>query len=372
MISPHRIRPFCLLLTALALTGCLSDDESGGNDTSTGRLHFNGFSGLSYQTASQSGKTGTNGDFRYYPGERLSFRVGDLPLMDDVPAQPYVTLLEFFPDLRAALTNPSVDDRGLSTHTLTEQQWLDHVPLANLTRFLLALNWTENVRDDRGIEIRDRVIRQLNAALPDLTSPIDFYVSASEFAATGNPPSPANQLLSAICFYPPDNELCEEPPTFAEIDAAPPRPEDENDWDPNVDYREDLQNKRDRILEAARSLEEIDAEAARDYLERELNAITTAVSNRFYLDEETADVPATDTAIKSVQVRRIAANTNLAEIEAISTRPTDVVVHSYSWQTADVEYFVAGETGGESELILSFRPENTYRWIRKSLRVIIR
>jgi len=61
----------------------------------------------------------------------------------------------------------------------------------------------------------------------------------------------------------------------------------------------------------------------------------------------------------------------LDTIEAISTRDQDVVVHSFDWQSASVEYFVAGESGGESELLVNFRPEGTYRWVKKQLRVLI-
>jgi hypothetical protein len=47
------------------------------------------------------------------------------------------------------------------------------------------------------------------------------------------------------------------------------------------------------------------------------------------------------------------------------------VVHSFGWQSASVEYFVAGESPGESELLINFKPDDTYRWVTKSLRVVI-
>ncbi|MBW0145980.1 organic solvent ABC transporter permease [Marinobacter arenosus] len=372
MRSAHPIRLSLTLLATLTVTGCLHDSSSSSDDTSTGRLNFNGFGGVTYQTASQTGTTNAQGEFRYYPGETLSLRVGDLPIVDGVPARRYVTPLEFFPGLRAELSNPAFDDEGLSTHTITEQQLIDDIPLNNLTRFLIALNWTENVREGEGIDIRDRVIEQLNAALPNLTGPIDFNVTEAEFTARGSTPSPANQLLAAICFYPEGDELCEDPPTPSEIAAAPTRPDLEEERDPDVEYREDLQAKRDRILGSVRSLEDIDANDAQTYLTRELTSITTAVSNRFYLDEDVASHPASDTEIKTVGIRKIGGNPELADIEAISTRPADVMVNATSWQEAEVEYFVAGATGGEAELVVSFRPDDTYRWVRKQLRVIIR
>ena len=354
------------------LTGCFGGDGSGGDDGSrTGQIMPAGVSGLTYSTASRNGTTNANGRFNYYPGERLSLRVGNLELAEDVPVRPVVTPLEFFPDLRAALEIPGTTDEGLQSHRITEQQLLQNVPLINLTRFLLALNWSLNLSNGEGIDIRDRVITQLNAALPNLDAPIDFNVPENEFTAGGDTPSPANQLLTGICFYPADDELCEDPPTEEEIAAAPERPEDEDERDDDIEYREDLENKRDRILNAVRSLEDVDVEDAEGYLTRELDTISTQLANRYYLDDYVAEFPASDTAIKTVRVRRIAGQPELDTIEAISTREQDVFVHSFSWQAASVEYFVAGESGGESELLVNFRPEGTYRWVKKQLRVII-
>lgn len=372
MRSVHRIRLSLALLSALAFTGCLDDESGSGDGISTGRLNFNGFNGLTYQTASQAGTTNAAGEFRYYPGETLEFRVGDLLLISGVPARQYVTLLEFFETTRTALQTPMVDEEGLTTHTLTEQQVLENATLMNLARFLMLLNWSENIPEGEGIDIRNRVISQLNAALPNLTGAINFTVSESEFTAINPTPSPANQLLAAICFYPEDDELCEEPPTQTEIDNAPPRPENADERDPDVEYKEDLEAKKERIENSVRSMEDISAEDAQTYLTRELKGISTAVANRYYLDDDVASYPASDTAIKQVAVRRIGGGLALAELEAISTRPQDVQVHSADWQSAEVEYFVAGPSGGESELLMSFRPENTYRWVRKQLRVIIR
>jgi len=366
---PSLISPIAL---TVFLTGCFGGDGSGGDDGShSGQIMPSGISGLTYSTASRNGTTDINGRFSYYPGERLGLRVGNLELAEGVPVRPVVTLLEFFPDLRAALEIPGTTDEGLQSHRLTEQLLIENSTLINMTRFLLALNWSLNLSEGQGIDIRARVITQLNATLPDLDAPIDFTASESDFTAGGDNPSPANQLLQSICFYPADDELCEEPPTEEEIANADPRPEDEDDRDEDVEYREDLENKRDRILNAVRSLEDVDVEDAEGYLTRELDRISTQLANRYYLDDHVAEFPASDTGIKTVRVRKIADQPQLDTIEAISTRQQDVVVHSFSWQSASVEYFVAGEAGGESELLVNFRPEGTYRWVKKQLRVII-
>ncbi len=136
-------------------------------------------------------------------------------------------------------------------------------------------------------------------------------------------------------------------------------------------YSEDLQSLRDRILQAVRQIEDADNERARTYLRRELNAITREVGRRYFLADHKANHPASDTSIKTIQIRKIGGNPSLGQLEALSKREQDVVIHSWNWQDADVDYFVAGSAGGESELLINFRPADTYRWVRKQIRVII-
>ncbi|MFN2362638.1 MAG: organic solvent ABC transporter permease [Marinobacter sp.] len=372
MRSVHFKSALLPLVTVLLLAGCFDGDNSDSdNDSHTGHIMSAGISGLTYSTASRNDTTDSEGRYHYFPGETLTLKVGDLQLAEEVPVLPVVTLLEFFPDLRDALQIPGTTDEGLQSHRITEQELLQEVPLINLTRFLLALNWNLNMSNGESIDIRERVITQLNTALPDLDAPVDFNAPEDEFTASGEEISPANQLLQSICFFPEDDELCEDPPTDEEIEAAPERPEDVDQRDESIEYREDLENKRDRILKAVRSLEDADAEDARIYLTRELDAITTRLGNRYYLDDDKVSFPESDTTIKTVRIRKIAGDPQLADIEAKSTRERDVVVHSFGWQSASVDYFIDGESGGESELLVNFRPDDTYRWVKKQLRVII-
>jgi hypothetical protein len=332
-----------------------------------------GISGLTYRTASQSGTTDGQGRYRYFTGEQLTLSVGDLELVTGVPVEPVVTPLEFFAPERETLKIAGTTDEGLQSHRITEQQLIQSSDsVMNLTRFLLALNWRLRVSDGAGVEIRDRVINQLNAALPLMSDPIDFTVPRDEFALDAEDTlSPANQLLAEICFFPPEDELCQEPPTVDEIDNAPPRPEEAEDRDPDIEYSEDLQAKRDRILQAIRTISDVDLDTAGTYLRRELDTLSTQLSIRYYLNDYVASFPASDTAIKTVRVRKIAGTSSLANIEAISTRDQDVAVHSFGWQSASVDYFVAGDSGGEAEILVNFKPDDTYRWVKKSLRVII-
>ncbi|MCA0911493.1 organic solvent ABC transporter permease [Marinobacter nauticus] len=366
----HLTRFILPLSAAIALTGCFdSGSSSGSDDTRTGQIHFQGVGGLTYQTSSQSGKTNTRGEFRYYPGETLSVKVGNLPIAEGIPAREYVTFLEFQEDTRTALQTPGVDDEGLSSHQVREQLLFENSTLMNLSRFLLALNWTENVDEDEGIDIRERVINQLNRALdnPNLPNTVNFNVSTSEFTAEN---SPANQILAEICFYPEDDPLCGQPPTQEEIDNATERPVD-GELDPDIDYKEDLEALRERILQSVRNMDEFDNEQARNYLRRELAAITRALSRQYYLSPEDATHPAGDNGIKSVKVRKIRGDAQLAQLQAQSTRPTDVYINAESWQEAEVEYVVDGPKGGESEILVNFRPEGTYRWVRKQIRILI-
>ena len=368
----HLSRLFLPLSAALLFSGCLDSGGSGSDDTHSGRLHSLGVSGLSYQTASQTGTTDEQGTFRYYPGETLTLKVGNLPIAEGVPAQEFVSFLEFQPELREALKTPKVDTEQLKDHALTEEGLLDNIELLNRTRFLLALNWTEVIDDGEGIDIRTRVIEQLNTALSDPALPgaVDFSVPQDEFTAEQ---SPANQLLSSICFYEEENPLCDEPPTQAEIDAAPTRPENDEDIVPEILYKEDLESLRDRIIQSVRSLEDADNQRAREYLKRELAGISNAISRKYFLSNHVAEHPASDTGLKTITIRKIGGDIALSGngLEAISKRPQDVVVQTWSWQEAEVEYFVDGEAGGESEIIINFTPEDSYRWVRKSLRVRI-
>jgi hypothetical protein len=115
----------------------------------------------------------------------------------------------------------------------------------------------------------------------------------------------------------------------------------------------------------------VDSEQAENYLERELASISSHYGRLYFLKDYLASHPASDTDIKTITVRKIGGAAELAEIEAVSTRPNDIAVNAWSWQTAEVEYYVAGSTGGESEIRINFRPEDTYRWLEKQIRVVI-
>lgn len=367
--------PHLILLPLIALSGCFAGDGDN-NDTLEGQITPTGIRGLSYQTASQTGTTDEEGRFQYYEGERLELRVGDLLIADDVPANSLITPLEFIAEGRDYLQTPVVNDEGLFTHKVRETRAIDSTPFSNeimnRTRMLLALNWEENIEDGAGVDIRDRVIEQLNALLPYLEEEIDFSVSVTAFAESSDDAiSPANQLLDQICFAEEDSELCEEPPTDDEIAALDPQPEDDDDRDPDVTYREELENKRDRILNARRSLADVTEDSASDYLNRELRLASAKFDNQYYLDDQTAQVPASDTSIQTVTIQPIGKAPDVIRMEAKSTNPEVVAINSANWQNAEVEYFVTGESGQEAEILVNFLTDGSYRWVKKQLRVVV-
>lgn len=374
-----RLKPLVLMSSLMLLQGCFGGDSGGGDDTASGQLTLTGIEGLSYQTQSQTGETDASGGFKYYPGETIRFSVGDLLIASDVPTDEVITPLQFLEETREALRNAIPDDQGLLSHKPVERQVINNPTLINITRFLLALDDNQTIADGDTVVITDRVVSQLNEQLNKMGSTIDFAQPVGTFslADTGDEDdetddqySPANQLLREICFQPEGDELCEEPPTQAEIDAAPILGEND-ERDPDIEYQVDLENKRKRILDAIREVNDIDLDEVDEYLLRELDRITTDRANDYYLSSVTANIPATDTDIKEVVVKKIGGTPDLLRIEAKSTDPSAVVVHSFSAQTHSVEYFVAGEPGEESDLIINFRPADDYRWLRKPLRVVI-
>lgn len=359
------------LLALFALSGCMGGGGSGSDDRETGYITPAGIRGLHYQTASQTGTTDSAGRFKYYPGERLSLRVGNLPLFDDIPVSDYLTPLDFVETIRTQLNTAGLTDEGLLSHKPQETALIEKTVIMNLTRFLLSLNWEGNTADGKGIDIRQRVIDQINAALPELSGPIDFTAAETDFIKEGTSPSPANQLLARICFYPPDDELCQTPPTLDEIAAADPVPDNPDDRVPGKEYSEDLANKRDRIIKSIRKVDDVSRDEARQYLKRELDTISLMRANRYYLDDETANLSASDTGIKTVQIRKINGTPNLSALEAKSTNPLDVVIHAYDRQGANVDYFIDGDAGREGEVLVNFKPAGDYRWVKKQLRVVI-
>ena len=107
------------LLISLSLVAC----SSGSNDSSipesdilSGKLVDLMIEGLSYQTASQSGKTNSQGNFSYKAGETVSFFIGDIAI-GEAMANPEVTTFEL-----VGISDPSTVTFGI-TQNLRERKY---------------------------------------------------------------------------------------------------------------------------------------------------------------------------------------------------------------------------------------------------------
>ncbi len=135
-----------LICIAVAL-GFMACSSGGGNEalssnqTLTGRFVDSPVANLGYRTASQSGRTGTNGEYLYLPGETVTFSIGAIEF-PSVPAGSVITPMDIF-----------------SSASTTDTR------VVNLTRLLLTLDADGN--PDNGITIS-------NAAYTAATSTINF------------------------------------------------------------------------------------------------------------------------------------------------------------------------------------------------------
>ena len=368
----------CLcLLAALVLTGCMDDSSSDDDDDrSTGTLTQVGIEGVAFETQSQTGTTDEDGRYRYYPGETIRFHVGDLPLIEDVPVAPMLSPLEFTGEQRDLLHSSGTDEQGFTSHRVIEEAIAGEDPFAiNLTRFLLVIGEDRTADPDGTVTITQRTIEQINDYLadnPDALEEIDFHQPVNEFTTEilqynddGNLENgtPMDMLLDRICFEPEGDELCEAPPTRDEISDAE-----------GEEATQELSQQRERILNARRSLNDINDASASQFLTDQALAYKAEKEAPYYLTPEAVTLHPSDTAVQRIRLRRAGSDFELADMDA-ETLSDNLVVHSFSAQTKTLEYFHDGEDGDSGSLIFNFKVDepdyDSYRWYRKSVRVCI-
>ena len=377
----HAVRMITALLTApclLALAGCSGSDGGGDGDLRTGTLFSQGVENIHYETRSQSGTTNEDGEFRYHPGETLTFRVGNLVLAENVPAAPFLTPIDFTAEARRQLHSGSTDDENLETHRNVEEDLAENNAIAiNITRLLSALAEKDNPGSSEGtLEIKQRTIDQLNSYLAgDSYRRIDFSVSTEAFARPDNVSdenrdnngdlknaSPANELLDSICFEPKGDDLCKDPPTQSEINDA------------IDDQQDELEEERTSILNARRTLEGASAGNAIDFLTEDTLDFRNNLATAFYLEPGTLTIGPSDGSIKKVAIKRTGSSGySLKRLEA-EAKGTDWGIHSVDRQEGTVEFY--RRTGGTEEsgtIIVNFKVDypgfDNYRWFRKNLLV---
>jgi len=150
------------LLSALVLTGCGSGGGGGGSSSgsgssgtaaSTGALIDGPVAGISYQTATQNGVTDGQGNYKYLPGETVTFMIGGIKL---------------FSALATGLVNPK-DAIGF-----------DDTAKLNLARLLQSLD--KDGYPGNGIEIASGL-----TGLPaNLFTSLNFDADASAFLTQAN------------------------------------------------------------------------------------------------------------------------------------------------------------------------------------------
>lgn len=309
-----------------------------------------GIQGIHYETASQSGTTDARGTYHYYPGETISFSVGDLQLAKDIPAKPYLSPLDFFADSRDALAHPSTDTYGL----LSQRPVVDNLAASgdanNLTRFLLDLDQDKTVTNGNPITITQRTIDQINAILPTLSGPIDF--------STTNGLAVADDLLSQICFYPASDYRCTRPvPTQAQIDAT---------TDPA-----EKQRLKD-IVNSVRYLSDVAEQTAHDLLVTDTGNYDRSVAVQYYLAPDAIDLPASDTQLQEARLLKINGKVALDDLEAISLDSSVVAINAFSTNSGTFDYYAVGSASQNATLLVAFKPTGDYRWYEKSLRVVLK
>jgi hypothetical protein len=210
------------LLIALVLTSLLTacgKNGSSSDDVLIGQLMATGVQGLTYTTATQSGTTDALGHFKYKAGETISFSVGNLPLVQNIPAKEFMTFLDFDPTQNTTLQAGTIQN-GLTIHTEAEKTVANTNIVSNVSRLLEMLDQNKIANEKEGIDIPDYEITNLNKALASMPDgvTIDFTVSPTDFAlmppadttSIGNKKtipslnstnaSPANILLDKMCF----------------------------------------------------------------------------------------------------------------------------------------------------------------------------
>lgn len=374
-VSAPRNRYACVLATVM-LAGCMGDSSSDSDDRHTGTLTQMGIEGVTYETQSQTGTTDENGQYRYYPGERIRFSVGDLPLIEDVPVAPMLSPLEFTEEQRELLHSSGTDAQGFTSHRVVEEAIAEEDPFAiNMTRFLLVIGEDSTADPDGTVTITQRTIEQINDYLsdnPDALEEIDFHQPVEEFTTEileydgdGNLDNgtPIDLLLDSICFEPEGDELCEEPPSEQDIDDAA-----------DEETQEELTQQRERILGARRSLNDINDFSASEFLTDQALAYKAEKEAPYYLDPEAVTLHPSDTGVQRIRLHRAGSDFDLADMDA-ETLSDNLAVHSFSAQTRTLEYFHDGDDGDSGSLIVNFKVDeadyDSYRWYRKTVRVCI-
>ncbi len=327
--SPLTKKLLAIITSAAFLSACGGGSGSNDSDAATGYLTYTGIRGLSYETASQSGTTGIRGEYRYYPGETVTFRLGDMVLAENIPAQRRLSPLDLEPSLRPLLTTGSLSN-GLTTHLMAERNTLTKSDrLLNWLGFLIAFDVDQN--SGNGIQITDEILDQFSKA--QLDEPVDFSKPPLEFGEHNQIHAPENRLLWSLCFFEEFDDTCKDP----------------------------LQGRK------------VASEAVtRDYMETELKHISSEISDAILIEPFAFELSAGDTSLHTARIRIPQWSSGIAELEVVSSNNERLTIQNWDTLTGDFSFFSAGTAQSEAEIFANIRLEGDYRWTRKSVRVLVR
>lgn len=349
------------LSLSIILTAC-SSDGGGDNDdgTRTGHLLFNGISGVHYETASQSGTTGSDGSFKYRPGETISFSIGSWTLAQDVPAKDWLSVIDFEADAvtqiesgviadcysEDAENDPELNDLvatdkvlQLKAHACKEQEVAKTGNIANKLALLMTLD--SDRASSNGITITQEVadaITKFEEENPGVIDTIQWNSSqdmddTNRFGNPENTSQPEVRLINSICFPEQSTDICEDE-------------------------------------EAGRHI--INGTNAVKFLVSELKSITRYLGEDVFLDQEFYEIQAGDSGIRSSHIRFIRESRTIQEMEVVSTDDSVVTIQSYSTTDPSIDFYATGNAGQSATIFVNLKFAGDYRWIRKSVRVSIK
>src|SRR5690606_33874364 len=110
----------------------------------------------------------------------------------------------------------------------------------------------------------------------------------------------------------------------------------------------------------------------RDYMETELNQMSSESANAILIARFALDLAAGDTRIHTARSRIPQWPAGIADLEFVSSNQALLQVQNWDISNGDLSFFSAGTAQSEAEIFANVRLEGDYRWTRKSVRVLVR
>jgi hypothetical protein len=300
------------------------------------------------------------------------------------PRSASLTPIDFSESNRRPLQSASSDRFGLTTHHIVEERLArEDAQTVNIMRILLILdedklNRLGDAEDPKNnIKLTDRVIDQFNEGLALLEQPVDLTADIEAFAAQ-LPDSPINSVIQQICFYPEDDRRCEAPANQSEIDQLEAELETFEDDEKESDEYKTLQARLQELREKTREIEEgrravgdRSVTTVETFLVEQTRRYHSIAARDYYITPFELSIPASDTGIKTLEIRSFRGAPDLTGLDAISTNQDAVMVPRWSAQVREVDFYITGDPGTEGEVRISFRPAGDYRWFQSQVRPVI-